>query len=312
MKKQLTVAFSLAAISAALALGSSALDGGQVHVKTTLNVRTEPSTGSTVKASLYDGQVITIHDKTGNWWHIEYGDGLYGYASASYIQALGLPVATVQTNGSNLNVRSGAGLGYSVKGKLKNGETVLCLGTYGNFIKVLYNGNSVGYVASQYLAVSKDTLTEPINLSITSYKQYDSRWARLTLPGSGESLRTHGCAVTALAMTESYRRGTTVTPANILQSEKFTSTGAIYWPTGYSVGKATDTSFLHANLAAGKPVIVHAKKANGSMHFVVVYGYTGEGLETKNFKVHDPGSETRTTLADFYAVYPYIVKTLVY
>lgn len=185
---------------------------------------------ASVKASLYDGQVVTLHDKTGNWWYIQYGDGLYGYASASYISSLGLKSASVRTRGSNLNVRSGAGLNYSIKDKLKNGETVLCLGTYGNFTKVLYNGNSVGYVASEYLSISNGASAASIALNLPSYKQYDSRWARLTLPGSGESIRTHGCAVTALAMTESYRLGTTVTPANILESEKFTSGGAIYWP----------------------------------------------------------------------------------
>lgn len=312
MNKKVAIVFSFAAISAALALGTSALDGGQVHVKTTLNVRTKPDMNASVKASLYDGQVVTLHDKTGNWWYIEYGDGLYGYASASYISSLGLKSASVQTRGSNLNVRSGAGLSYSIKDKLKNGETVLCLGTYGNFTKVLYNGNSVGYVASEYLSISNGASTASITLNMTSYKQYDSRWARLTLPGSGESVRTHGCAVTALAMTESYRRGTTVTPANILESEKFTSSGAIYWPSGYGRGEASDTSFLYSCLAAGKPVIVHVKKENGATHFVVVYGYTGGELDTKNFKIYDPGSETRTTLADIYAEYPYIVKTIVY
>ena len=61
----------------------------------------------------------------------------------------------------------------------------------------------------------------------------------------------------------------------------------------------------------GKPVIVHAKNSSGG-HFAVVYGFSGGKLEAKNFKIADPGSATRKTLADLYAAYPIGVKMLWY
>ena len=110
-------------------------------------------------------------------------------------------------------------------------------------------------------------------------------------------------------MAESYRTGETVTPTDILAAEQFTANGAIYWPTTYTWGDAS-LATVRVALLAGKPVILHVQKANGSTHFVTVYGFTGGALDAANFRILDPGSESRTTLADLLAVYPNIVKTL--
>ena len=310
MNKKITKLLTLTAISAVMALGASALDGGIVDVDTRLNVRTSASTSASVKTRLWDGQVITLHEKSGNWWYVEYAPDSYGYVSSSYISPLNLKSATVSTASTSLNVRASASASSAIIGKLPKGDTVLILGTQGDFYKILYNGNLVGYVSRSYITQGSAVASgKSISLPLTSYKQYN--YPSLRLPGSREPVSTHGCAVTSFAMVESYRTGKTVTPKNVIQTQSFTSTGALYWPSPYVYG-GTSLEYIYNQLSAGKPVIIHVKKSNGSTHFAVVNGFSGGALTAKNFKILDPGSAARNTLADLYAAYPIAVKTLSY
>lgn len=297
------------ALSAVLAVSSAALDGGIVDVDTRLNVRSSPSLSSSVKTKLWDGQVITLYEKNGDFWYVEYAPDSYGYVSVQYVDALGLKTATVTTASTSLNVRESASASAKIKDSLKKGEQVLILGTYGDFYKVLYSGNLVGYASRAYLTVGGAAERRAISLNVPSYKQYN--YPSLKLPGSGESVATHGCAVTSLAMTESYRTGNSVTPKDVIGKQSFTSDGALYWPSQYVWGTTT-LDYIYDRLALGKPVIIHAKKSNGTAHFAVVTGFSGGALTAANFTISDPGSLTRKTLADLYAVYPIAVKTISY
>ncbi len=295
--------------SAVLTLGAAALDGGTVRVNSALNVRSAPTTASAVRGKLQAGRSVTLYERSGNWWRIGYAGGS-GYVYAAYIEEQHLAVRYVRTYGGNLHVRAAASTASAVIDSLPNTSAVLILGVEGNFARVLLPDERTGYVSRDYLVIAVPTVgSDAVTLAVPSYKQYDSRWASRRLPGSGEKLSTHGCAVTALAMAESYRTGETVTPTDILAAERFTANGAIYWPTTYTWGDAS-LATVRAALLAGKPVILHVQKANGSTHFVTVYGFTGGALDAANFRILDPGSESRTTLADLRAVYPNIVKTL--
>ena len=71
-----------------------------------LNVRSAPSTASAVVSSLYKDETVTLLQKSGDFWKIEYANGAYGYASARYVQEIaGSYGARVKTSGGNLNVR---------------------------------------------------------------------------------------------------------------------------------------------------------------------------------------------------------------
>ena len=309
MQKKFWTILSTAALTALLAVSASALDGGKVNAR--LNVRASATTSSAVKTTLSSGSTITLIQKSGNWWYTEYAPNSYGYVHGDYVTSMGLQTATVRTQSTALNVRASASASASVVGKLPKGEQVVILGTYGNFYKILYDGNKTGYASTAYLTIEGSTSAarSAITLSVPSYKQYN--YTSLRLPGSGEPVSTHGCAVTSLAMTESYRTGKTVTPKTVIANQKFTSTGALYWPSGYSRGENT-LAYVYTQLANGKPVIVHVKKSNGSAHFAVVYGFSGGALTAANFKLLDPGSTSRTTLQSLYNVYPTLVKTLSY
>ncbi len=301
-----TKILTVGALAAVLVSAAHAKDGGIVDVDTRLNVRSAPSTSSSVKTRLYDGQMLTVHDKSGSFLYVEYAPKSYGYVHSDYVDSLNLKKAVVATSSGSLNVRAAASTTAKITGKLKKGSEVLILSESGGFYKVLYDGSLVGYASKAYLSVSSGGYSK-IMYSMPSYKQYD--YPSLRLPGSNERVSTHGCAVTSLAMTESLRRGYSVTPSDIIKTEKFTSSGALYWPSAYSLG-GTSLSEIYNRLKGGSPVIVHAKMSNGKAHFAVVTGFAGGELIASNFKINDPGSATRKTLADLYKEYPIAVKTL--
>ena len=61
---------------------------------------------------------------------------------------------------------------------------------------------------------------------------------------------------------------------------------------------------IRSVLQSGKPVIFGSKKAGGAQHWCVVTGWDGKALSDGSFTVNDPASASRTTLAQFRAIYP--------
>lgn len=282
-----------------------------------LNVRSAPSTSSSIVSSLYKDETVTLMHKSGDFWKIEYADGKTGYAHANYIAPIaGTYAARVKTAGGNLNVRTGAGTSYSVRTSLPNGKTVVVLSQSGGWAKILYHGKSVGYVSSSYLTSASNSSSDyaAVRLSVVSYKQTDARWANVQLGSSGYTIGSSGCTTTALAMTESYRTGTTITPAMMASRLTYAPAGWLYWPSNY-VLSTNGTNYLQTVynlLKSGKPVILGMTKASGAQHWVVVTGFTGGALTASNFTINDPGSNSRTTLSSFVSVYPNFYKIVYY
>lgn len=292
---------------------------GTVRISSgSLNVRAAASTSSAVVASLYKDETVTLLGKSGNFWKVEYANGKYGYASADYITAVsGSYAARIKTAGGNLNVRAGAGTSYAIRTTLPNSKIVVVLSQSGGWAKILYNGKSIGYVSSSYLTAANSNTSgtySAVKLSVVSYKQTDSRWANVKLGTSGYTIGSSGCTTTALAMTESYRTGTTVTPATMASRLTYAPAGWLYWPSNY-VTTTDATGYLQAVynlLKSGKPVILGMAKSSGAQHWVVVTGFTGGALTASNFTINDPGSNSRTTLDAFISVYPTFYKMVYY
>ena len=154
-----------------------------------------------------------------------------------------------------------------------------------------------------------------ISLKVPDYKQTDSRWANKKIGSTKYTIGQIGCTTTALAMTESYRTGKTVYPDTMESRLSYSSGGSLYWPNNYSA-TTNFTNYMQTVynlLAQGKPVIVGAKKANGSQHWVVVTGYTGaSALKPTAFKINDPGTASRTNLGQFFTEFPYLHKIVWY
>lgn len=282
--------------------------GAVTTVGSNLNIRSSASKTAKVLNTLRKGSHITLISKSGSWWKVEYGKGQYGYCHADYITIIqGSPVR-VATRSGNLNIRTGPGASYGVQEQLVKGEVVLQLSTQNGWSRVLYHGTKTGYVSAAYLSATG--ANSGIKLNVPSYKQTDSRWANVKIGASGKTISQIGCATTAIAMMESYRTGTTIYPDAMAQRLRYTSTGNVYWPENF-VAVTDSVNYLgriQQLLQQGKPVLLGAKNAYGSQHWVVITGFTGGELHPANFTINDPGSNTRATLAQFLNAYPTFYK----
>ena len=321
MKKILSLFLSAIIISGIFAprLTAFAADlGSRAGVVTTqsgrLNVRSGASTGSAVVASLNKGSYVTLMSKSGSWWRVEYADGRYGYCHGDYITPVSGSAATVATESGNLNVRSGAGVAYSVIDSLPKGKRVLVLESSGGWRKVLYGGTKIGYVSGHYLSEAGSGYPA-VSLSVPDYKQNDSRWANVKIGSSGKTIGQIGCVTTGIAMLESYRSGTKIYPNEMVKKLSYDSNGNVYWPGDYKV-VTSSTGYLagiYEQLRVGKPVLIGAKTNTGSQHWVVVTGYAGgDSITASGFTINDPGSNTRTNLQQFFNAFPNFYKYFYY
>jgi len=318
MKKKISITAAIGLLSILLSNNAMAstnnIKAGLVDTDGfNLNVRSSPSTNSTIKAKLKDDSYVTILNESGKWYYVEYKDNNYGYVHRDYIDILSTNTKTVNTATSALNVRSGPSTSYPKIESINNYDKVVILKDYNYWSYILFEGNKTGYVYKSYL--KSDSYKYPsITLNVTSYKQYDSKWASKLIPNTNKTVKQIGCLVTSLAMAESYRLGTTVTPINMINKSSFTSTGSIYWPNNYITSTTYQSYFskIYEKLKEGKPVLMGAKTKSGNQHWVVIYGYNGSNtLSSSNFLINDPGS-TKTTLTQFINDYPYFYKLAYY
>lgn len=299
-------------LAADAAAGVISTDGGR------LNIRASASSSGAVITSLPNKTNLAVYGKSGKWYKVEYANGKYGYCHENYItENTSAYRAYVNTPGDVLNVRSGAGTSYSVKDKLPHNSAVTVISKGSSFHKVLYKGRNVGYVSASYLKTGSSSSYSKIALSVPSYKQTDSRWKDVTIGSQGGTIGSIGCTTTALAMTESFRTGTAVTPAAMRNKLSYSASGSLYWPTNYNTELVSASNYLskiYGILKQGKPVILGATTSSGKQHWVVVTGHTvkSSALSNANFTVNDPGSNSRTTLSSFLSAYPRVYKIAYY
>lgn len=311
----LALCFSVFTVSPR-AKASSVIEGaGRVNTaSTSLNVRVSPSSSATVKTTLSRNSYVTILSTSGKYLYVQYSATGYGYCHSDYIYRVSSAVRYVKTTSGNLRVRSTPSTTGTIVSKLPSGTAVTVHSVTDDFARIIYSGNKTGYVNKNYLTHTAPTTTyKAINLKVPDYKQTDSRWANVTLGNSGQTISKIGCATTALAMTESYRTGTTIYPDAMAKRLSYTSGGAVYWPSGYTTVTSSSgyLETIYKNLSAGKPVIVGAKNSYGGQHYVVVTGIKSTNtLTTSSFYINDPGSASRTTLSQFLSAYPYFYKML--
>lgn len=289
-------------------VGAITTGGGNLYV------RNAPSTGSTILTALKKGSYITLLEKSGNWWKVEYENNRYGYCYADYITPVDGKPVQVNTGGNVLNVRTGPGTGYNRIATLPHGTTVMLRTTENGWSRILYHGTKLGYVSSKYLSgltVEKPKNYPAIDLPVTGFKQTDSRWANYPIGTTGGTIGTIGCATTGIAMMESYRTGTTIYPHEMAKKLSYTAGGSVYWPTHYTV-ITTQNAYLnkiYSLLSQGKPVLLGAKTSTGRQHWIVITGFTGgDTLSSSGFIIQDPGSHSRTNLQQFLNSFPHFYK----
>ena len=150
--------------------GGSGNNGGEeygtgiVDVSSSLNVRSGPSTSSSVVASLSNGAKVTILSRESNgWYRIRTSSGVTGYVSGEYIKLADeddsdspsqsyTGTVKLSSSTSRLNIRSSANKSGSIIGKAANGSKVTIIGESGDWYRIKYN-NTTGYVSKDYIQI---------------------------------------------------------------------------------------------------------------------------------------------------------------
>lgn len=114
-----------------------------------LNVRSQPSTDSSIIGSLATGQAVEVFHKQDNWFEVKF-NGQTGYCYGEYLD-FGHSDAEVSESTMNtltatapLNVRTEPNTNSAIMGSFKAGESVQVLAEEGDWYKVKF-GDKVGY-----------------------------------------------------------------------------------------------------------------------------------------------------------------------
>ncbi len=318
MRRCITAVLCAAFIFVISAFGASASGtaaAGKVNTaQGRLYVRNSP--GGSIVSTLAKGSSVAISGKANGWYKVEYEAGRYGYSSADYISEIkGSVYKQVKTSSGRLNVRSTpAG---AVISSLASGSKVAVISESNGWSKVVYNGNSTGYVSSTYLVSTQNSSAKykAIKLNVPDFKQTDSRWANHKIGNTNYTIGYIGCTTTALAMSESYRTGTIIHPHKMEEKLSYSSSGSLYWPSNYTNTTDFDNYLarIYSLLQQGKPVIVGAKKADSGQHWVIVTGCKETAsLKPTDFIINDPGTSERTNLGHFFSTYHYLHRIVWY
>ena len=219
----------------------------------------------------------------------------------------------VSTEETNLNVRSEPSITSDIITSLPKNCYVELISYSDGWWYLEYEKGRYGYCSDEYITELTSTAEydysgyyESVALDVVDFKQYDPKWGKLKIGYSGENIHNIGCALTCVAMTESYRTDGYITPKDVVNTFSFTRSGAIYWTENYSVnrsGKNFET--IYSELIRGNPVIIESKTQKDITHWVVITGFTGgDELSADKFTINDPGSSKRKLLSDYFDIYP--------
>ncbi|MEG2246940.1 MAG: SH3 domain-containing protein, partial [Peptostreptococcaceae bacterium] len=132
----------------------------KVVTATSLNVRSGPSTNSSVIGSLKLNEKVEVISESNGWSKVKY-NGKEGYVSSTYLKDTDGggsvtpdptpdPIKTKVVTATSLNVRSGPSTSSGVIGSLKQNQVVEVISENNGWSKIKYNGTD-GYVSSTYL-----------------------------------------------------------------------------------------------------------------------------------------------------------------
>ncbi len=159
MNKNTLVKTLILGVLTASALTVSALAasiGGGTVATNSLNFRSAPNTSASIYASVAQGTVVVVAEKTSSDWYKVVHRGAVGYMSAQYIdfgETLDGSFGTGTIRGSDVRMRSSADLGASIIGTYQHGTSMNVIGVSVAWYKVEYQGVT-GYVHSDFFSLN--------------------------------------------------------------------------------------------------------------------------------------------------------------
>ena len=204
---------------------AEAIKTGTVNISEGLNLRYGPSTSNTLLCELTDGEKVDILSENGGWYKIRTSFDIEGYVYKSYVRVSNslsdkadVQQGKVKVN-TRLNVRSGPGTSYSIKGYLLNNAAVVISGSQNGWYAITSSSGLSGYCSAEYITVSgqsSDKNDSPSGEAVnkTGKVKVNTRLTVRSGPGTSYSAKgylTNNTSVTITETTGDWHKITTPT-----------------------------------------------------------------------------------------------------
>ena len=150
------------ALTALCTIGASAacLGAGTVTADA-LRLRDTPATDGAILATAPSNAKLVVLEEAGDGWYKVSYNAVEGYMAGEYLTVstsmdAALGYGKVNSDVSSLNIRSGAGTGYSVLSSVSGGTVLELIGVQDGWYKVVHGG-ARGYVSSDYITLTSET-----------------------------------------------------------------------------------------------------------------------------------------------------------
>ena len=121
-----------------------------------LRLRSEANTNSTILATAYRNECAVIISKSGEWYKVNY-NLQEGYMHEDYLTVSAKENAELgygKVTGSGVNMRSGPSTSYTVAAVSSKGDKCYIIGLNNGWYKVIYNGK-ICYIRSDYVELTE-------------------------------------------------------------------------------------------------------------------------------------------------------------
>ena len=192
---------------------AEAIKTGTVNISEGLNLRYGPSTSNTLLCELADGEKVDILSENGGWYKIRTSFDIEGYVYKSYVSVSNslsdnadVQQGKVKVN-TRLNVRSGPGTSYSIKGYLLNNAAVVISGSQNGWYAITSSSGLSGYCSAEYITVSgqsSDKNDSPSGEAVnkTGKVKVNTRLTVRSGPGTSYSAKGYLTNNTSVTITE--------------------------------------------------------------------------------------------------------------
>lgn len=158
-------------LSAAVAVTANAYEikGGEVKVGSSVNMRSEASTSSSVVTKLVNNDRVAVIDETEGWYKVFY-NGQNGYISSDYVELndiMNVEPGAAKITTEVLNVREKPSTDAGVIAKLRKGDTVKIIGINSAWLKI-ETASYKGYIHPDYVDYVAYSISETANGNVSS------------------------------------------------------------------------------------------------------------------------------------------------
>ncbi len=165
--RTIILALLILSLFSTTALAATPTTGAGTVNADVLNLRSEASTNSAVKALLYKGSYLIVTGTSGEWYNVIY-DGTNGFVHSDYVDYAitldGKYGTKGVVSGMSVRMRAEASTSSTVLGYYNTGAEFDILGISGEWVKVATATGAVGYIHSNYI-----NCTSAKNAPISNY-----------------------------------------------------------------------------------------------------------------------------------------------